>query len=75
MNLLSAQRMQFVHAEPMKRTEQRYMVDGVEVALVQDEAGAHWECGECAGRCVHVLRAAVWVTLQSWSKVERTELH
>ncbi len=51
------------------------MVDGVEVALVQDEAGAHWECGECAGRCVHVLRAAVWVTLQSWSKVERTELH
>ena len=59
----------------MKRTERRYLVDGVEVLLVQDEAGVRWECEECSGRCAHVLGAAVWMTLQSWSDGERAELH
>ena len=67
--------MKFVHAERMKRTEERYLVDGVEVALVRDDTGVRWECEECAGRCAHVLGAAVWLTLQSWSDGERAELH
>jgi hypothetical protein len=67
--------MKIVHAVGMKRSEERYLVDGVEVLLVRDDAGVHWECEECAGRCAHVLGAAVWVTLQSWSEGERSELH
>ena len=52
----------------MKRIEQMYRVSGVEVTLVRDQRGARWECDECRGECEHVLQAAAWVTLQSWSE-------
>ncbi len=61
---------------PMKRIEQRYLVNEVEVTLVRDEKGALWECGQCRGHCEHILQAAAWMTLQSWSaNSRRQDLH
>lgn len=57
------------------RTEQTYLVNDVSVTLVRDEKGARWECGKCKGECEHVLRAAAWLTLQSWNSAPRAELH
>jgi len=51
----------------MKRTEQRYLVNEVEVTLVRDEKGVLWECEQCPGQCEHILQAAAWLTLESWS--------
>ncbi len=51
----------------MKRTEQRYLVNEVEVTLVRDERGAMWKCELCRGQCEHILQAAAWLTLESWS--------
>ena len=60
----------------MKRTEQRYRVNEVEVTLVRDENGALWECDQCRGQCEHILQAAAWVTLQSWTANSRNrDLH
>lgn len=47
---------------------QMFNVDGVEVSLVQDVRGAHWECSACRGDCEHKLKAAAWVTLKSWAR-------
>ena len=59
----------------MKKGNQSFEVGGVEVVLVRDERGAHWECSECEGECEHILKAVVWMTLQSWSTGERSDLH
>ena len=60
----------------MKRTEQRYLVNEVEVRFVRDEKGAQWECDQCRGQCEHILQAAAWVTLESWSAgSRRLDLH
>ena len=53
--------------QPMKRTEQRYLVNEVEVTLVRDERGALWQCEQCRGQCEHILQAAAWLTLESWT--------
>jgi len=59
----------------MKRTEQHYLVNDIEVTLVRDQHGAHWECGQCRGQCEHILQAAAWTTLQSWACEKVIELH
>ncbi|MEJ0035838.1 MAG: hypothetical protein WDO68_07125 [Gammaproteobacteria bacterium] len=61
----------------MKRTEQRYLVNDVEVTLVRDETGALWECERCRGQCEHILQAVAWMTLRSWAGDSHTkpELH
>jgi hypothetical protein len=43
-----------------------FEVDGAEVTLVRDARGVHWECSACHGHCEHQLKAAVWMTLESW---------
>jgi hypothetical protein len=58
---------------PMKKTEQRYLVNEVEVTFVRDERGGSWECRECHGQCEHILQAAAWVTLQSWNGPSRKQ--
>lgn len=50
-----------------QRNVQAFEVDGVEVLLVRDESGARWECSVCRDECDHKLKAAAWMTLQSWS--------
>lgn len=47
---------------------QAFEVDGVEVLLVRDATGARWECSVCRDECEHELKAAAWMTLQSWSR-------
>ncbi|MEP7243607.1 MAG: hypothetical protein ABI885_07955 [Gammaproteobacteria bacterium] len=59
----------------MKKGNQSFEVGGVEVTLVRDAHGARWECSECEGECEHILKAVVWMTLQSWSAGEGVELH
>ena len=75
MKSLSRSRGEWLILRGMKKTEQRYRVDDVEVVLVRDRQGARWECEECPGRCEHILMAAAWMTLQSWSGEKRTDLH
>lgn len=60
---------------PMKPTEQRYLVDDAEVTLAHDELGARWTCASCEGGCQHILRAAAWLTVESWKDREPAELH
>jgi hypothetical protein len=60
---------------PMKRTEQRYLVNEIEVTLVRDKNGARWECGQCRGQCEHILQAVAWMTLQSWATETGERLH
>jgi hypothetical protein len=59
----------------MQPTKKRYLVDDVEVTLVQDDQGVRWQCASCEGSCQHMLQAAAWVTLESWKGQERVELH
>jgi hypothetical protein len=59
----------------MKNLERRFVVDGVAVTLVRNEAGARWLCEDCGEDCAHVLQAATWMTLESWAGAEQTELH
>jgi hypothetical protein len=47
---------------------QTFEVDGIEVSLVRDARGARWECSVCRGDCDHKLKAAAWMTLQSWGR-------
>jgi len=65
----------FVMLAAMKPTEQRYLVDDAEVTLARDELGARWTCANCEGGCQHILRAAAWVTVESWKDREPGELH
>jgi hypothetical protein len=59
----------------MRRTEERYLVNDVEVLLVRDETGARWECSHCRNQCEHILQAVAWMTLQSWAGNKRADLH
>jgi hypothetical protein len=59
----------------MKRIEQRYLVNEVEVILVRDHSGARWVCGQCRGECEHILQAAARMTLDSWTDDGRVKLH
>jgi hypothetical protein len=50
-----------------QRDLQALDVDGIEVLLVRDGSGVRWECSVCCKECEHELKAAAWITLQSWS--------
>ena len=59
----------------MQITEKCFLVDEVEVTLIRDDHGARWQCARCESGCQHILKAAAWITLESWKGGEQIELH